>query len=70
MKGIKLTERIRYMHCEGDEGAHGILVLLGDSRYPTKAVEIETQADFRRFYDSFCITEKTQAELSRPLAVA
>ena len=39
MKGVKLTERIRYMHCEGDDGAHGILVLLGKAQWPTKAVE-------------------------------
>ena len=70
MKGIKLSERIRYMHCEGEEGTHGILVLLGTDRYPTKAVEIETQADFRRFYDNFRVTEVVQTELLSPLAVA
>ena len=63
MKGVKLTERIRYMHCEGDEGTHGILVLLGTSHLPTKAIEIETQADFRKFYDRFVATEKAQADL-------
>jgi len=70
MKGVKLTERIRYMHCEGEEGSHGILILLGNSRYPTKAVEISDQSDFRRFFDSFRVTETTQAELLRPLAIA
>lgn len=67
MKGVKLTERIRYMHCEGEEGAHGILVLLGISHIPTKAVEIETQADFRKFYDAFVAKEKIQNELLNPL---
>lgn len=67
MKGVKLTERIRYFHCEGDEGTHGILVLLGISHIPTKAVEIETKADFRKFYDLFVAKEKAQHELLNPL---
>ena len=67
MKGIKLTERIRYMHCEGEEGTHGILVLLGRDQWPTKAVEIETQADFKKFYNNFVVTEQTQNELMNPI---
>ena len=70
MKGISLTERIKYMHCADEDGAHGVLILLGNSRYPTKAVEISNQSDFRRFFDSFRVTETTQAELLRPLATA
>jgi hypothetical protein len=71
MKGVKLTERIRYIHCDGEEGAHGVLVLLGTSKLPTKAVEIECQADFRRFYKTFLTLEETQAELlSLDLATA
>ena len=66
MKGVKLTERIRYMHCEGEEGTHGILVLLGLSQWPTKAVEIYDQADFRKFYKLFVTTETTQDELLHP----
>lgn len=67
MKGISLTERIKYMHCADEDGAHGVLVLLGNDDFPTKAVDIETQADFRRYYNSFVSTEKAQAELSNPL---
>ena len=66
MKGVKLTERIRYMHCEGEDGAHGILVLLGISQWPTKAVEIYDQSDFRKFYKNFVVTETTQDELLHP----
>ena len=66
MKGVKLTERIRYMHCQDDDGDHGILVLLGKAQWPTKAVEILNQADFRRFYDNFVLTERTQEELLSP----
>lgn len=67
MKGISLTERIKYMHCADEEGAHGVLVLLGTDDFPTKAVDIETKADFRRFYDAFVATEKAQAEITNPL---
>ena len=66
MKGISLTERIKYMHCDGEEGAHGILVLLGKAQWPTKAVEIHDQAEFRRFYKNFVATETTQDELLHP----
>lgn len=68
MKGVKLTERIKYLHCQDeDDGAHGILVLIGKAQWPTKTAEIYTQADFKKFYDSFVITEKTQEELLHSL---
>lgn len=66
MKGVKLTERIRYMHCEGDGGTHGILVLLGKAQWPTKAVEVYTQTEFKKFYNNFVVTENTQDELLNP----
>ena len=47
MKGIKLTERIRYIHCEDPEGNHGVLVLLGTDDYPTRTFEVNDQTDFR-----------------------
>lgn len=67
MKGVKLTERIRYMHCEDQDGNHGVLVLLGNDKYPTKTFEVNDQADFRLGFKNFVITEQTQAELARPL---
>ena len=67
MKGIKLSERIRYMHCEDAEGNHGVLVLLGTEKYPTKTFEVNDQADFRRGFHNFKITEDMQAELSEAL---
>lgn len=66
MKAVKLTERIRYMHCETETDSHGILVLLGVSHIPTKAVEIHTQAEFRKFYDAFVTKEQAQFELLNP----
>ena len=67
MKGVKLTERIRYMHCEEDGDVHGILVLLGNDKYPTKTFEVYDQADFRRGFHAMKITEDTHAELEIPL---
>ncbi len=67
MKGVKLTERIRYMHCDEEGSVHGILVLLGTAQWPTKTVEIYTQADFKKFYSNFVITENSQEELLHPL---
>lgn len=67
MKGVKLTERIRYMHCQEEEGTHGILILLGTAQWPTKTVEIYTQAEFKKFYTNFVTTERVQEELLHPL---
>ena len=66
MKGVKLTERIRYMHCTDNDDSHGILILLGVAQWPTKAVEIYDQTDFRKFFKNFAITEQTQNELLHP----
>jgi hypothetical protein len=67
MKGVKLTERIRYMHCQDDNGeTHGILVLLGVAQWPTKTAEVYTQADFKKFYNNFVVTEQSQDELLHP----
>ena len=67
MKGVKLTERIRYMHCQDEDGAHGILVLLGKAQWPTKTAEVYTQADFKKFYNNFVVTEQSQDELLHPV---
>ena len=67
MKGIILSERIRYVHCEDREGNHGVLVLLGNDKYPTKTFEVNDQADFRRGFHNFKVTEETQLELETPL---
>ncbi len=67
MKGIKLAERMRDIHCEDPEGNHGVLVLLGNDKYPTKTFEVNDQADFRLGFHNFKVTEETQAELEVPL---
>ena len=70
MKGIILSERIRYIHCEDPEGNHGVLVLLGNERFPTvHTYEVNDQADFRLGFDNLKVTEDTQNELMTPLQV-
>ena len=64
MKGIILSDRIRYIHCNDDEGNHGILVLLGNDEFPTKTFEVNDQADFRRGFRNLKITEDAQSNLS------
>ncbi len=64
MKGIILSERIRYVHCEDPEGNHGVLVLLGNDEFPTKTFEVNDQADFRRGFRNLKITEDAQSNLS------
>ena len=68
MKGIILSERIRYIHCEDPEGNHGVLVLLGNDRFPTvHTYEVNDQADFRLGFNNLKVTEDTQNELETPL---
>jgi len=65
MKGVKLSERIRYIHCEDPDGNHGVLVLLGAYGYPTKAVDIEDQTDMRFWLDGFRRIESRQKDKFR-----
>jgi hypothetical protein len=66
MKGVTLTERIKYFHCTDEGGPHGVLVLLGKAQWPTRAVEVLDQSDFRKHYDNFIVAEKMQEELLSP----
>ena len=66
MKGVKLTERIKYLHCQDEDGSHGILVLASAYGYPTKVLEVQDQADFKFAYTTFVDVETRQAEMHRP----
>ena len=52
MKGIKLTEDINYLHCEDENGGHGIMTLMGNGR-PVRVAEINDQSDFRFWFNAF-----------------
>tara|TARA_R110001592_G_scaffold80079_3_gene238876 strand:- start:585 stop:815 length:231 start_codon:yes stop_codon:yes gene_type:complete len=65
MRAVSITPRIKYFHCPGDEeGAHGVLVLLGAHGYPSKASDINDQSDFKFWFSNFAATEQTQRELA------
>ena len=68
MTGVKLTERIRYIHCPGDDdsASHGILVLVGAYGYPTKTLEVNDRSDFRFAYNNFRDIEARQSEMNAP----
>lgn len=71
MKAVSLSPRIRYFHCDGgEEGAHGVLVLLAGSGFPTQAIEIETQDDFKIEFENFRLIEQTQDSLGKIPALA
>ena len=67
MTGVILSERIRYISCEDPEGNHGVLVLLGNDKYQTQTIEVNTQNDFRIGYENLRVAESVQAELEVPL---
>ena len=68
MKGILLSERIRYIHCEDPVANHGVLVLLGNDKYKTQTIEVNNQNDFRIGYENLLVAERVQAELEIPVA--
>ena len=61
MKGVILSERIRYIHCEDPDGNHGVLVLLGNDDYPTRTFEVNDQTDFRIGFRNLASAEQRQA---------
>ena len=68
MQGVKLTERINYIHCPGDEdGSHGVLVLLPTKNYSIVYLEVNDQEEFKTAYENLVITEETQNELNASL---
>lgn len=68
MQGVKLTERISYIHCPGDEdGSHGILVLMPTKNFSIVYLEANNQEEFKIAYENLVITEETQNELNASL---
>ena len=58
MQGIKLSERIKYLHCKDPEGNHGVMILSGKNGYPTKVASIECQSDFKFWLRNFRLAEE------------
>jgi len=59
LRAIKLTDRIRYIHCGGDEdrGSHGVMTFCSASGVPMFVKEVESQEDFRLNYNVFRMME-------------
>ena len=57
MRGVKLSEHIRYLHCDGgDEGGHGVLIF--DNPNGSKVVvDVETQDQLRAELSAFMALE-------------
>ena len=61
-RGIKLSNRIRYIAGRDEEGDVGMLILLGLHGRPTKIQEIRDRSEFAKFFASFSRTEMEQMD--------
>jgi hypothetical protein len=51
-KAVSLTERIKYITSEDDEGPVGVMILVGPTESDTLVKEVKSKADFKRVYKS------------------
>lgn len=57
LRGVKLSEHIRYIHCDGgDDGAHGVLIFENPNGSVT-AADIESRDQLRNELSSFMALE-------------
>jgi hypothetical protein len=58
-RAVRLSERIRYIHCPGDEGrgSHGVMTFCSAGGVPMFVKEVESQEDFRLNYSVFSMME-------------
>jgi hypothetical protein len=54
LRAVKLTERIRYLHCEG---GHGVMTFSSASGQPLFVKEVRDQEDFKLNYSVFRMME-------------
>ena len=59
MRAIKLTDDIKYLHCEDEDGAHGVLILHSNDR-PVRVAEVNDQSDFRFWFSAFAKTSEAR----------
>jgi hypothetical protein len=59
LRAVKLSERINYLHCGGDEdrGSHGVMTFVSKSGVPLFVKEVNSQEDFRLNYSVFRMME-------------
>ena len=57
LRGVKLSEHIRYLHCEGGEtGGHGVLIFTNPNGTQTVA-DVETRDELRAELSAFMALE-------------
>jgi hypothetical protein len=57
LRGVKLSEHIRYVHCDGgDDGGHGVLIFENPNGSMT-ITDVETKDEFRSELSSFMALE-------------
>jgi hypothetical protein len=54
LRAVKLSERIRYLHCEG---GHGVMTFIGRNGSPQFVKEIASREDFKLNYSVFRMME-------------
>jgi len=59
MRAIKLTDDIKYLHCEDEDGAHGVMILHSNDR-PIRVADIGDQSDFRFWFSAFAKTAEAR----------
>lgn len=59
LRAVKLSERIRYVHCEGDgeRGSHGVMTFIAKNGEPLFVKEVSDQRDFKLNYNVFRMME-------------
>ena len=59
LQAVRLSERIRYIHCPGDDGrtSHGVMTFCSAGGVPMFVKEVESQEDFRLNYGVFRMME-------------
>jgi len=57
LRGVKLSEHIRYIHCDGgDEGGHGVLIFKNPNGSVT-VTDVETRGQLRAELSAFMALE-------------
>lgn len=58
-RAVRLSERIRYIHCDGEEGrtSHGVMTFCSAGGAPLFVKEVESQEDFKLNYSVFRMME-------------
>lgn len=54
LRAVKLTDRIRYVHCEG---GHGVMTFSSAGGHPLFVKEVQTREDFELNYNVFRMME-------------